>query len=54
MEGNVWENSTGVRNEVRGDEEAQDVGDRGLRAEGDTDEWVGGVGFDVFDDVDPL
>jgi len=54
MEGNVWENSTGVRKDVRGDEEAEDVGDGGPRAEGDTNEWVGGVGFDVFDDVDAL
>lgn len=54
MEGNVWENSTGVTKEVRGDEEAEDVGDGGPRAEGDTKEWVGGDGFDIFDDVDAL
>jgi hypothetical protein len=26
MEGNAWENSTGIREEVRGDEEVEDVG----------------------------
>jgi len=39
---------------VRGDEEAEDVGDGGPRAEGDTKEWVGGVGFDTLDDADAL
>jgi hypothetical protein len=38
MEGNVWENSTGVTKEVRGDEEVEDVGDGGPKAEGDTNE----------------
>jgi hypothetical protein len=54
MEGNVWENSTGVRKDVRGDEEVEDVGDGGPRAEGETKEWAGGVGFDIFDDADAL
>lgn len=54
MEGNAWLNSTGVRKEVRGEEDVEDVGDGGPRAEGDTKEWdVGGV-FDNFDDVDAL
>jgi hypothetical protein len=54
MEGNAWLNSTGVRKEVRGEEEVEDVGDGGPRAEGDTKEWdVGGV-FDNFDDADAL
>jgi len=39
---------------VRGDEEAEDVGDGGPRAEGDTKEWVGRVGFDILDDPDAL
>jgi len=39
---------------VRGDEEAEDVGDGGPRAEGDTKEWdVGGV-LDNFKDADAL
>jgi hypothetical protein len=39
---------------VRGDEEAEDVGDGGPRAEGDTKEWdVGGV-LASFEDVDAL
>ncbi len=54
MEGNVWENSTGVRKDVHGDEEVEDVGDGGPRAEGETKEWAGGVGFDIFDDADAL
>jgi hypothetical protein len=54
MEGKVWLNSTGVRKDVRGEEEVEDVGDGGPRAEGDTKEWdVGGV-FDNFDDADAL
>ena len=39
---------------MRGDEEAEDVGDGGPRAEGNTKEWVGGVGFDILDDADAL
>jgi hypothetical protein len=39
---------------VRGDEEVEDVGDGGPRAEGDTKEWAVGVGFDILDDVDAL
>jgi hypothetical protein len=35
MEGNVWENSTDVRKEVRGDEDVEDVGDGRPSAEGD-------------------
>jgi hypothetical protein len=54
MEGNVWENSTGVRKDVRGDEEVEDVGDGGPRAEGETKEWAGRVWFDIFDDADAL
>lgn len=50
MEGNVWENSTGVRKEVRGDDDVDDVGDGGPSAEGDTKEWEVFVEFDVFDD----
>src|SRR5258708_21126747 len=38
MEGNAWANSTGVTKDVRGDEEAEDVGDGGPKAEGDTNE----------------
>jgi len=54
IEGNAWENSTGVRKEVRGDEEVEDVGDGGPRAEGDTKEWdMEGVP-DIFDEVDAL
>jgi hypothetical protein len=36
MEGNAWENSTGVRKEIRGNEEVEEIGDGGSRAEGDT------------------
>ncbi len=56
MEGNAWENSTGVRKEVRGDEDVEDVGDGGPRAEGDTKEWdVGGVlVLDIFNEADGL
>jgi hypothetical protein len=54
MDGNVWENSTGVTKEVRGDEEVEEVGDGGPRAEGDTKEWdVDGV-LDNFEDADAL
>ena len=35
IKGNVWENSTGVRKEVRGGEDV-DVADGGPSAEGDT------------------
>jgi hypothetical protein len=54
MEGNVWENSTGVRKEVRGDEDVEDVGDGGPSAEGDTKEWEVFVEFDIFDETDAL
>lgn len=54
MEGNAWENSTGVTKDVRGDEEVEDVGDGGPRAEGGTKEWDGGGGLDIFEDVDAL
>jgi hypothetical protein len=39
---------------VRGDEEAEDVGDGGPRAEGDTKEWDVGCVLDSFEDVDAL
>jgi hypothetical protein len=54
MEGNAWENSTGVRKDVRGDEEAEDVGDGGPKAEGDTNEWTEGGGLETLDDEDVL
>jgi hypothetical protein len=54
MEGKTWENSTGVRKDVRGEEEVEDVGDGGPRAEGDTNEWEGGGGLETFDDADAL
>ena len=54
MEGNVWENSTGVRKEVRGDEDAEDVGDGGPSAEGDTKEWDAFAELDIFDETDAL
>jgi len=38
---------------VRGDEEAEDVGDGGPKAEGDTNEWVGG-GLKTLDVEDVL
>jgi hypothetical protein len=54
MEGKAWENSTGVRKDVRGDEEVEDVGDGGPRAEGGTNEWDVGGGLESFDDPDAL
>lgn len=54
MEGNAWENSTGVRKEVRGDEDVEDVGDGGPNAEGDTKEWDALVELDIFDETDAL
>lgn len=54
MEGNVWENSTGVRKEVRGDEDVEDVGDGGPNAEGDTKEWGVFAELDIFDETDAL
>jgi len=39
MKGDVWENSTGVRKEVRGDDDVEDIGDEGPSAEGNTKEW---------------
>jgi len=39
---------------VRGDEEADDVGDGGPKAEGDTNEWTGGGGLDTLNDGDVL
>jgi hypothetical protein len=53
-EGKAWKNSTGVRNDVCGDDEAKDVGDGGPRAEGDMNEWDVGGGLDTFDDANAL
>jgi hypothetical protein len=39
---------------VRGDEEAEDVGDGGPKAEGDTNEWTEGGGLETLDDEDVL
>ena len=39
---------------MRGDEEAEDVGDGGPKAEGDTNEWVEGGGTETLDDEDVL
>jgi len=54
MEGNVWENSTGVRKEVSGDEEVEDVVDGGPSAEGDTKEWDALAEVDIVDETDAL
>ena len=54
MEGNAWANSTGVTKDVRGDEEAEDVGDGGPKAEGDTNEWAEGGGLEILDAEDVL
>jgi hypothetical protein len=35
---------------VRGDEDAEDVGDGGPKAEGDTNEWAEGGGHETLDD----
>jgi hypothetical protein len=37
VEGNVWENFTGVKKEVCSDEDLEEVGDGGPSTEGDTD-----------------
>ena len=39
---------------MRGDEEAEDVGDGGPKAEGDTNEWAGGGGLETLDEEDVL
>lgn len=56
MDGNVWLNSTGVRKDVRGDEDVEDVGDGGPNAEGDTKVWeaFAFVELDIFDETDAL
>jgi hypothetical protein len=54
MEGNVWENSTGVTKDVGGDEDVEDVGDGGPNAEGDTKEWAAFDGVGIFDEADAV
>ena len=39
---------------MRGDEEAEDVGDGGPRAAGDTNEWVEGGGSETLNDEDVM